>query len=395
MKTLAARTMCCLMLTVTAMSAPADEPRVFLFDGAHLANMQQEIREQPEKFAEALEDLCEQADAVLDQGPWSVMDKDFMPPSGDKHDYFSLGPYWWPDPSTADGLPYIRRDGEVNPERDKYDSPPKGRMTEAVNALARAWYFTGEEKYARRAALLLRTWFLDPATRMNPHLRFGQAVRGRNTGRGIGIIDTASWGELVDSVGLLKSSRAWTDEDQQQLQAWFRDYIRWLTTSEMGLDEADQHNNHAVYYDVQVASFALFTGDRDLAVKVLSEVGPRRIATQIEPDGSMPHELARTKSWGYTTMNLRGFLHLARLGEHVEVDLWHFHTADGRSIEQALNWLAPFVLGEKEWSHKQIATFKTKDAAIHFRRALPRLDKPNYREAASRLDNPVSQLLWP
>src|SRR5207302_773663 len=80
-----------------------------------------------------------------------------VPPSGDKHDYVSMGPYWWPNPAKRGGLPYVRRDGERNPEmRDDYDAPRLAATTGAVTTLGLAYYFTDDEKYARRAALLLR-----------------------------------------------------------------------------------------------------------------------------------------------------------------------------------------------------------------------------------------------
>jgi hypothetical protein len=323
------------------------------------------------------------------------MDKPLVPPSGDKHDYYSVGPYWWPDPTEPDGLPYIRRDGETNPDREKYDNAGMGRMRSAVEALARAWHFTGEPAYAQRAAQLLRTWFLDAETHMNPHLQYGQAIPGICDGRPIGIIDTAGLITLVDAVGLLEPAEAWSDDDQQQLQAWFREYVAWLFNSEHGQGESRTKNNHAVWYDAQVASFALYAGDSDTARRVLAEVGPRRIATQIEPDGRMPLELARTKSFDYTSMNLRGFLHLARLGEHGGVDLWAYRSEDGRSLEAALDWFAPFVAGEREWTYPQIRRLSRLGAAMLYHRAALRLDKPEYRVIAANVSGRVDDALWP
>jgi hypothetical protein len=383
------------VLLLAGARAKADTPTVFILDETHLAETRQKVLERPEDFAAPLRAFRADANRALRDGPWSVMDKEHVPPSGDKHDYYSVGPYWWPDPSKADGLPYVRRDGEVNPERYEYDSVGLKKTIAAVDELVLAWYFTNEARYARRAALLLRTWFLDPATKMNPHLQYGQAIPGRTEGRGIGIIDTAQLIYLVDAVGLLRSSEAWPESDHHQLQAWFRAYLTWLRTSPHGKAEANTKNNHAVWYDAQVASFALFVVDEATARRVLESVGPRRIATQIEPDGRMPLELARTKSFNYTHMNLRGFLHLARLGEHVGVDLWRYQTADGRSIEAALDWLIPFLDGQEAWKWKQISAFNPSSATLLYRRAASRLDKPGYRNLGSAATDPVTDLLWP
>ena len=194
---------------------------------------------------------------------------------------------------------------------------------------------------------------------------------------------------------MLRSSQAWSESDHRKLQAWFQAYLKWLLTSSHGKAEANTKNNHAVWYDAQVASFALFVEDNATARRVLEQVGPRRIAQQIEPDGRMPYELARTKSFSYTHMNLRGFLHLAQLAEHVDVDLWGYRSDDGRSIEAALDWLEPFVAGRADWAYEQITTFAPSSATSLYRRAARRLDKPAYRKLGLAITDPVEGLLWP
>ena len=335
---------------------------MFILDGKAMMQNREKLRKGDPALKAAYDDLIADADKALKAGPFSVTDKTLTPDSGDKHDYMSMGPYWWPDPDKPDGLPYINRDGQVNPEYRKggTDAQRRGKMTGALEKLCQAYYFSGDEKYAERAALLLRTWFLNPETRMNPNLNFGQAIPGRTKGRGIGIIESACFTGVVDDIGLLAESAAWTDADQKGMEAWFAAYLDWLLTSKHGRDEDRTTNNHGTYYDMQVASFALFTGKPEVAKKVLEAAKARRIATQIEPDGSQPHELRRTKSFGYSNMNLRGMFHLARLGEHAGVDLWHYRTDDGRSIRGALDYMAPFAdpAKKKEWSHQQLKGFK-------------------------------------
>ncbi len=306
----------------------------------------------------ALETLRGEADKALTAGPFSVTDKTLVPPSGDKHDYMSIGPYWWPDPQKKDGLPYIRRDGETNPQRndDSTDARSLSQMLSNVETLALAYYLIGKEPYAEHAARLLRVWFLDPATRMNPNLNYGQAVPGRVEGRGIGLIDTWRFATLLDATALLPSPPVWTARDQSGMAAWFDAFLRWMRASKNGKEEDAQHNNHGTFYDVQVARYALFLGKTNLAREVLERSKQRRIAAQIEPDGRQPHELARTKSFSYSTFNLKALFALAAMGDRMNVDLWRFETRDGRGIRKALDFLAPYADPARKWPHPQIGS---------------------------------------
>jgi hypothetical protein len=171
----------------------ADEPlRLLVLSPTALATVKSRVANEEQRFAPAFEKLLAEADEALSAGPYSVTSGGVLPPSGDRHDYMSVGPYWWPDPNKDDGLPYIRRDGRVNPEFYEHDTVPRGKMCDAVETLALAYYLTDQEKYANHAARLLRVWFLDDETRMNPHLRYGQAIPGRCTGRGFGLLGRSS-----------------------------------------------------------------------------------------------------------------------------------------------------------------------------------------------------------
>lgn len=389
-------------VALAAVSAWADEtnsgPRVFLLDGASLLEVKRRTADGDAALADAVARLRREADQALRAGPFSVVHKQIAPPSGDKHDYMSLGPYWWPDPSKPDGLPYIRRDGETNPQGAALDRRPMGEMISAVETLALAYYLTEHKPYATHAASLLRAWFLDDATRMNPHLRFGQAIPGRVDGRGIGVIDTASLTRLVDAVGMLEGAPVWTPEDRRGLRSWFRDYLAWLRESDHGRDEARTKNNHGTWYDAQVAAFALFIEDEPTAREVL-ERAASRIAAQIAPDGSQPLELARTRSWDYSVMNLQGMFRLAALGRHVGVDLWNFETDDGRSIRAALDWLIPYATGELRWKHRQIQRLAPEKLAPLLRQAAAAYGDGRYEEVLDAVGgvDPADrlQLLWP
>jgi len=385
-------------ICVSTAAVWADEPpRVFVLDGKALLENRRRVQAGDEQLKAALDRLIEDADAKLSAGPFSVTDKHQPPPSGDKHDYRSLGPYWWPDPKKADGLPYIRKDGVVNPERGEVGDVSRFKgMQEAVIPLAAAWYFTRREEYAAHAARLLRAWYLEPATRMNPNMQYAQAIPGRCEGRGIGIVDASRQPMLIDAVGMLHGSKAWTASDQQALVDWFGEFLQWMQTSNHGRDEDRTKNNHATQYDAQVASYALFVGKPEIARKVLQAVGQRRIETQIGPDGSQPHELRRTKSWGYSCANTRNFTRLAELGRNVRVDLWAYET-DGRSIKKAVDYLVPYAAGQQKWTRTQISHFDPRALLIPLLQAVPHDDTGRYAKVARKLlsANAVERLLYP
>lgn len=345
-------------------------PKVFSLDGQHLIATRQRLREGDKQLKNAVGQLEREARSALKQKPLSVTDKSQMPPSGDKQDYMSQAPYFWPDPKSATGLPYIRYDGRRNQEIYKIpDHRNFSRLMETVETLGLAYFYTGNEAYAVKASELLRVWFLNPSTRMNPNLEFAQAVPGVNTGRGIGLIETAGLPAVVDAIGLLADSQAWTDADQHGMEEWFSKFLQWMRESKHGRQEAAAKNNHGTYYDVQVVSLALFTGQREFASNVIASACTNRIARQIEPDGRQPLELDRTKSWGYSVMNLRGLMHLADLGKNVGADLWRYQTEDGRGLRKAVDYLLPYASRKEKWPHQQIDGWSPQDAYPVLQRA--------------------------
>ncbi len=338
----------------------ADEaaPRYFGAEPGALAQAKARIAAGDPGLSMALKKLVDGADGALHETPPSVFDKTRIPPSGDRHDYMSLAPYFWPNPKSADGLPYIRRDGRLNPEsRDgrMNDGPRMAKMADTIEVLARAYYFTGGERYAAQAAKFARVWFLDPATRMNPNLNFAQAVSGVNEGRSTGILEGRNLAAAADAIGLLADSKSWTTVDQKQLDQWLNTYLDWLLTSAAGQDERAAKNNHGSWYDVQTARLALCLGRTGLARKILEDAGQHRIALQIQTDGRQPLELVRTKSLGYSQFNLEALSVLAVLGEYAGVDLWQFQTRDGRSIARAIQFLIPYLdQPARKWPYEQI-----------------------------------------
>ncbi|MCX6142447.1 MAG: alginate lyase family protein [Ignavibacteriales bacterium] len=339
------------LLCSISLNAQQHAPNVFLVDASTIGAARASHGKQTSEFERPFGALIREAQEALKLKPVSVMQKTQLPPSGDKHDYMSVAPYWWPDSTKPDGLPYIRRDGEVNPDRYLVgDRDRIGTMVASVFTLSLAYGITNDERYAAHATEFLRTWFLNPATRMNPNLNYAQAVRGQNEGRGTGIIDGYGLRHVVDAIGLLAGSRSWTAADQEGMKQWFSSYLDWLLNSKNGKDEAAAKNNHGTTYDVQTSMIALFLGKDDLAREIVRAAQTKRIARQIEPDGAQPLELVRTKSWNYSMLNLEALMQLAWIGDRFGENLWTYGTEDGRCMRKAIDYLLPAAFGKETWN---------------------------------------------
>lgn len=353
-------------------------------------------------LAPARDQLATEAEEAMDAGPFSVTHKDTLPPSGDVHDYLSQGPYWWPNPDTDDGLPYVRRDGEHNPEVDDLDKPELVQMMDAVRTLGLAGYVFDDSDYADRAGTLLRTWFLDEETRMNPHLAYGQRIPGRTEGRGIGIIDVDPLHAVCDAIVLVSEMNGISAAEHAALEAWFDDFLTWLFESANGRDEAAHPNNHGTWYDVQTIALALFVGREEEARHLVrtAHVGERRIGAQVDSDGRQPEEAERTRPYSYSLFNLRGLATLARLYEHLNADLWSFEKRYRGSIRAGLDWLAS-KLEARAWEEEgdDLVPFPVEEAFSLYWRAARVYDEPRYARLARELplagDRHRARLVYP
>ncbi len=295
--------------------------------------------------------LRTRANAALARPLGSVMDKTRLPPSGDRHDYMSIGPYWWPNPDTADGLPYVRRDGRTNPERSgtAFDQAAFTRMMRDIETLSLGAYVLDDQRYAEAATSRLRHWFVNPATRMNPNLNYAQAVPGINEGRAEGIIEANALVPVVESIGMLTAGGALTPQDQAALEGWFGALADWMATSRIGQEEAAAHNNHALYYDALLMQFALFARQQDRAAQIASGWRAARLRTQMAPDGSLPAELTRTRPFHYSLFSLIAMVRTASMAECSGIDLWTAEP-DGRGIALLIRWLRPYLLDPSSWT---------------------------------------------
>ncbi|WP_335337994.1 alginate lyase family protein [Pedobacter sp. PACM 27299] len=318
-------------------------------------------RLQPEEMIVRTDEIRKQVELtlkkqVLAKAKWAMQQKPVTVTAarstrsaGGTHDFFSEGDYWWPDPQNPDG-PYIQRDGMTNPENFVAHRLAMIRFSEIIGALASAYRLTGEEKYAKQAMLHLKAWFINEGTLMNPHLKFAQAIKGRFTGRGIGIIDTIQLMEVAQGVMVMSA-----DLDKTLLQGvkgWFSEYLEWLMTHPYGKDEMKAENNHGTCFTMQVASFAKLTGNGELMKFCSDRYKTVLLPNQMAADGSFPRELSRTKPYGYSVFNLDAMTTLCQILSTPQDNLWTFETADGRSIKKGVAYFYPFVKDKSKWPLK-------------------------------------------
>ncbi|HGY9584276.1 TPA: alginate lyase family protein [Vibrio harveyi] len=315
---------------------------------------------QSDKASDSMKDaydrLIEEAELAMKDGPFTVTAKGMTPPSGSKNDYMSISPYWWPDESKEDGLPWVRHDGKTNPasKTAETDSKRIGHFTRSVRALALAYYFSQDEKYANQGIEYVRTWFMNDETKMNPNVNYGQGVPGRAEGRRGGIIDTRTLADrMLDSIAILSLSPAWTDKDEQQITQWYGEYLDWLIVDDLSggpKGEAAAANNHGTWYDFQVASIAYFLGNEPLA-KQMVQKGKMRVDTQFEKDGSQPHEIERTRAYHYHYFSLDPLVGIAQIGDKVGIDLWHYQNKKGGSLAQGIQLMATYQDPASDWPY--------------------------------------------
>lgn len=304
-----------------------------------------------EKEAETVlkQQVLEKAGWALQQQPVTVTAQTSPRSAGGVHDFFSEGDYWWPDPDNPVG-PYIQKDGMSNPDNFTAHRHAMIRFSQIIGALASAYKLTGDKKYAEQALLHLKAWFTDPETLMNPNLQYAQAIKGRVTGRGIGIIDAIHLMEVAQ--GVLVMQHAIKEEDLKGVKAWFAQYLGWLTTHPYGKDEMNAENNHGTCWVMQAATFARLTGNKEIMNFCRDRYKNVLLPNQMAADGSFPRELKRTKPYGYSIFNLDAMVMVCQILSDKDNDLWKFRTSDGRTIKKGITYLYPYTADKSKWPYR-------------------------------------------
>jgi hypothetical protein len=295
--------------------------------------------------------ILDDANWAIRQEPRTVTSQTSPRSAGTKHDFYSEGDYWWPDSLNPDG-PYIQRDGLTNPDNFVAHRILMIRFSRIVGALASAYQLTGDTKYIRSAFAHINAWFVNTDTRMNPSLLYAQAIKGKATGRGIGIIDTIHLMEVAQAIRLMEGNKEVKPKDIQGAKSWFASYIQWLTTHPYGKDEMEARNNHGTCWVMQVASFAKLTKNQTVIDFCKERYKNVLLPNQMAVDGSFPLELKRTKPYGYSLFNLDAMVMICQILSDRKDNLWLYTTPDGKSIKKGLDYLYPFVKNKSSWTLK-------------------------------------------
>jgi len=301
--------------------------------------------------------LRAEAENRVKEGPWTVTSDRPLDPTIDAHEYYSEAPYWWPDTENPGG-PYVRKDGQTNPDRFAANKVALNSMCDAVFTLGAAAFLLDDSRYAQRAVRIINTWFVNPKTRMNPDLEYSQTIPGATSGRGSGVIDGRVFIRAIQGMEFLAQTGAWDTKERAAVRKWFEEYLHWLTESKLGLEEKNASNNHASWWIAQVAAVASFVENepvRKMAFDHYRSIFPR----QIRADGSAPREEARTKSLSYSTFNLEAFATTCRIAQVQGVDLWSVRARNVATIATVAEYLEPYLSDPKRWSKEQIAEFQS------------------------------------
>lgn len=339
-----------LLVVFGLMSGSTNASTLLLLDKDNLDQIKVKIDRQDLFVMPAYQTLISKAEKALSMGRLSVVDKSLTPPSQDKHDYMSLGPYFWPHPKTKDGYPYIRRDGKVNPNAlIDSDSPRLVRLANALETLALAYYYTNNTKYAQRAVEMIQIWFINDTTKMNPHLKYAQGIPGTVPGRALGILDGRHFVRILDSITLIENSNLLSSKDLEVIKQWVKDYQNWLLNGEYAYEESHRPNNHGTFYDYQVVGYALYLEQPKKAKELLTNAQYIRLGSHIGSKGQNFHELERTRPLHYSLFDLEAMIGLALYSDHYDdVNFWTF-TINQTSLKKAIDYVIKYKNNRDMW----------------------------------------------
>jgi len=374
------------IVTLLFTASQLDAKGTITYNDQRLLELKRAFLRNDEKVVAHINTIIESSEQLFFGKPLNIVSgKKRVAPSRDPRDYISLSRYWWPDPDTKDGLPYIRHDGKSNPELEEYDYRKITTLENSVTNLGMLYYITGNNRYAARASEILKEWFLDSVTGMNPNMIYAQYVPGMTYLRGTGILDARSIVYALNGAKLIEGSEFWSDKDKEALKDWVKSFLYWMQNSTQGGLERNASNNHGLWYDIIRMGLLYFTEDYSQVKKVIENSLYKRLDLQQESDGSFPHELARTLGLSYTAFALDAFYEANEIAQNVGLDLWKITTPNGRSLAKGVEFAYPFFLEPHKWKYQQISPFETDRGAMILYIAGLKLNKREYLETAKKI----------
>ncbi|ANH81681.1 hypothetical protein A8C56_12425 [Niabella ginsenosidivorans] len=378
---------CCILFIGSSFGqTKSNEPNCVTFSYNDLLAIRKSINARKSEYLPSYKHLLANADRLLKTKPEKVTDGD-LPPTGDVHDYYTIGKFSWRNPNTPNGMPYIRGDGKYNEEAfgDRFDLSRFDKTVSNINTLALAWFYSGNEKYASKARELLRIWFIDPETRMNPNMKCASALPGVYDGMALGIIFTVSLIEMTDHVQLLRLSKSWDNSSDNDLRKWFADYNAWLKTSDFGKEEKAGKNNHGTWYSAQIISYSLFSGTSDDIDKEF-DLAKEKLSSQVMPNGDLPLETKRVEGFHYFIYGLKAFNVLANGLQKFGYDLWAYQTPDHKTLALPYKFIIPYITGEKAWTTGGVIEVKATEQILMLKQASEKYDLPEIKKAIGHLN---------
>jgi hypothetical protein len=290
------------------------------------------------------------ADSALTLKPITVTAERCERSAGGVHDFYSEGDYWWQNPADPNGA-YIQRDGQTNPNNFVAHRRAMVRFSQIIGSLASAYVLTRNEKYVKSAFTHLNAWFVEENTRMNPSLLYAQAIKGKATGRGIGIIDMIQMMEVAQGIRVMQQAKCVNTTDLAKIKDWFSQYLTWVTTHQYGIDEREAKNNHGTCWVMQVAVFAKLTDNKTLIDYCKNRYKTVLLPNQMAENGTFPLELARTKPYGYALFNLDAMTTICQVLSDNQDNLWNYISPNGRTMKMGIQFMYPFIADKTKWTY--------------------------------------------
>lgn len=367
-------------LIFSCFSAGAKNPQTFLLDPVILMKNKANIESDQALFS-AKKDLIKAAENILStKKTYSVSFKKQIPPNGTKNDYYSLARYYWPDKSKRNGQPYVYIDGKVNPEID--DIPDHGmvaNLSSDIYILGLAYFFSDDERYVEWINDLVRVFFIDTKTRMNPNLKYAQWIKGRNKNSNV-TIGAVSFVKLIDGIQLVSNSRSINKDYLSSLKGWFGEFSDWILSQKALDNERYANNNTGIYYTVQITTYSLFAGRENFAKSFFEQQSKRIIDEQIDEGGILKNELKRAKPWDYVSYTVTALDYLVELSERLSIPLSQYRNSNGQGVDKVFEWLKPYAKGGKKWDYS-----KENVSSRHIAKVLMR--SPSYTKTNERLQS--------